>query len=203
PERDTSRGWAAMTPPSPGLLGEYQSALAAAADTRQHELGQHALATQPGWATEHLGAPPGNEADRGEWVRRAGIIAAYRELAALPETATSLGAAPSREQPLHRALWQRAVTAAGMPADALDYTTASDHDLHQMRAAYHRQLAWAPAYVHDELRDSRICATAYHHDAILFRAHADLLPPASPDRARAGQDVAAAEQLAAYFRARV
>jgi hypothetical protein len=199
PERDTNSGWAAITAPRHGPMGDYLAALATVADHRQSELATHTLEHPPVWALEHLGSPPEPGLDRDEWARRAGIIAAYRELAATPEDATSLGGPPSREQPLHRALWQRASTAAGTPADALDFTCATTSELHQMRAAYHRQLAWAPPYVHDELRDARIAAAGYRTDAILWRAEAEQLIPGTPERARADSDTRAAAYLSDLY----
>src|SRR5207244_413651 len=109
----------------------------------------------------------------------------------------SIGAAPAREQVFHRTLWQHAHTALGTPADELDYTTASDAQLREMREHYRRETTWAPYHVHTELRDARLVATGYHHDAILWRAEAEQLPPDTPQRTRAAADVAAAEHLAA------
>jgi conjugative relaxase-like TrwC/TraI family protein len=200
PEHDTSTGgWAASTAHRPGPIGEYLVELGRAADIRQHHLGQQALHTSPDWAVSTLGPVPEQAADQGEWARRAGSIAAYRQLASIPDTATSLGGAPSREQPLHRRLWQRAVTAAGTPADALDYTTATDQELRQMRATYQSALAWAPAYVNDELRDARLAATGYRTDAILWAAEADLLAAGTPARERADTDTRAAEHLTTVY----
>jgi conjugative relaxase-like TrwC/TraI family protein len=204
PEHDTSNaGWAAMTPAYGGQVGEYLDALAAAADDRRRELGHRALAEQPAWATTPLGPPPANERDRNEWVRRAGVLAAYRDLRGLPEETVSLGPAPPREQVLHRALWTRAHTAAGAPTDQLDYSSATETQLRQMRATYHRELTWAPYWVHDELRDAQLCATGYQQDAALWNAEAQLLTPGTPERARADADTHSARQLAALYQARV
>lgn len=200
PEHDTATGgWAAMTAPLPSPVGYYLTELGRAADTRQHHLGEQALHNAPTWAVCALGPVPRSAADQQEWARRAGTIAAYRQLAAIPDTTNSLGGAPSREQPLHRTLWQRAVTSAGAPADALDYTTATDHQLRHMRQAYHGALAWAPAYVDDQLRDARLAATGYHTDAILWAAEANLIPTGTPARERADADTRAAEHLATVY----
>jgi hypothetical protein len=203
PEHDTTGGWAAMTPHCEGPVGEYLNALAAAADDRQCELGEGALAEQPAWASASLGVPPMDERDRGEWLRRAGVLAAYRDLRALPEDSVSLGVAPPREQVLHRALWNQAHAAAGAPADQLDYTTATDTQLRQMREAYHRELALAPYWVHDELRDALLAATRHQQDAMLWGAEALLLQPGTVQRARAEADAESARQLAGLYQARV
>jgi hypothetical protein len=204
PEHTTSGGgWAAITPQWAGPVGEYLTALAAAADDRQHELGQRALAEQPAWATAHLGPPPVDELDRDEWVRRAGVIAAYRDLRVLPEDSVLLGPAPPREQVLHRALWGQAHTAAGAPTDQLDYATASESELRQVREAYGRELGFAPYWVHDELRDAQVAAAGHHQNAVLWGAEAQLLQPGTPERAHAEADVHSAQQLAAVYQARL
>ena len=197
PEPDANAGWA--TTGRTGQIADYLDALATAAHHRQTQLGIDTLHDQPSWAVEHLGPAPTDHADRQEWARRAGIIAAYRDLAGIDDTSTSLGAPPSREQPLHRTLWQQAIVAAGTPADTLDYTTATDHELREMRAAYQHQLTYAPAFVHDELRDARMVADGYRTDAILWAAEADLLTPGTPERARADEDTRAAEHLAGVY----
>jgi conjugative relaxase-like TrwC/TraI family protein len=204
PEQDTaSGGWVAMTPSGGGAVGQYALALAELAESRQHELGAHAATQRPEWVLGHLGPPPVDAGDHREWQRRAGVIAAYRVLSATPDEVVSLGPAPSREQVLHRALWQRAQTAAGAPADELDYSTATETALRNIRDVYRRELEWAPHWVHDELRDAHLAATGYQRDAELWAAEAQLLPPSSPERARADADVLNAQQLAATYGARV
>jgi hypothetical protein len=200
PEHDTAGGgWVAMTPNTGGPVGEYALALAQLAAHRQDILGQLAAIEPPDWAVHHLGPVPANHSDRAEWVRRAAVIAGYRNLADIDDQVISLGPAPSREQVLHRVLWQRAQAATGSPSDELDYTTATDTQLRQLRAAYQRALEWAPHWVHDELRDTRIAAARYHCDAQLWHTEAQLLPAGSPQRARADADVHAARHLAATY----
>jgi hypothetical protein len=114
--------------------------LATAATARQTEFGERAAADPPAWAlaVPALGPASLDPRQRVEWVRRAGIVAAYRDLHAIPETQLSIGEAPSRERAFHDALWRQALTALGQPADALDYATASDAELREMRAAWRR-----------------------------------------------------------------
>ena len=204
PEREIPSGdWAALTTPMDGPVGEYASVLAEAATARQAELGERAAAERPAWAVTHLGEPPAEELERAEWVRRAGVAAAYRELRNVPETSVSLGAAPSREQEFHRALWQQAYAALGAPTDALDYTAASDTELREMRQAWRREQTWAPYYVAEEIADARLVAEGYRHDAVLWRAEAALLPQGSAEREQAERDIAGVEQLATEYSARV
>ena len=63
--------------------------------------------------------------------------------------------APSRERAFHHALWRQALTALGHPADALDYATASDAELREMRDAWRRAQAWAPQFVAADLHTAR------------------------------------------------
>jgi hypothetical protein len=48
--------------------------------------------------------------------------------------------------------------------------------------AWHRAQAWAPAYVADELHQTRIDAEEYRRDYLIWRAEADLTPPNSEER---------------------
>ena len=179
--------------------------LAAAATARQTELGERAAAHPPAWAlaAPALGPPPTDPLQRAEWVRRAGIVAAYRDLHAIPDTQLSIGEAPSRERAFHHALWRQALTALGHPADALDYATASDAELREMRDAWRRAQAWAPQFVAEDLHTARELAEEYRRDAVIWRAGLDRHPDGSPDRELAERDLAAAEQLAAVSAARV
>jgi conjugative relaxase-like TrwC/TraI family protein len=206
PERAVRDGdWTTFATPWAGPVGDYARVLAAAATGRQTELGERAAANPPAWAlaAATLGPPPANPLQRAEWVRRAGIVAAYRDLHAIPDTQLSIGAAPSRERAFHHALWRQALTALGHPADALDYATASDAELRRMRDAWRRAQAWAPQFVAEDLRVARELAEEYRRDAVIWRAGLDRHPDGSPDRELAERDVAAAEQLAAVSAARV
>jgi conjugative relaxase-like TrwC/TraI family protein len=203
PERDTQTGgWAALSEPIAGPVGEYVAALAAAADARQAELGARVAADPPQWALDRLGQLPSDQREQTEWVRRAGVIAAYRELRNIGEDSLSLGAAPPREQVFHRAVWQQAHTALGAPADELDYVTASDAELRQMRETWARAQNWAPYRVRDELGAARVAAAGYHHDAVLWAAEAALLPEGSPQRERVEADLGRAQLLGAQYDAR-
>jgi conjugative relaxase-like TrwC/TraI family protein len=204
PERTVNVGdWSTLTEPTPGPVGDYIRVLAAAASARQTELGHTTAHERPAWALRRLGEPPAAGAERDEWVRVAGVVAAYRELRAIPAEVESIGSAPPGEQVFHRTLWRHAHTALGMPAEELDYAEASDAQLREMREDYRRELSWAPHKVHDELSDARLVATGYHHDAILWKAEAEQLPPNTDQRALAKADVTAAEHLAARYDARV
>jgi hypothetical protein len=88
-------------------------------------------------------------------VRRAGIVAAYRDLHAILDTQLSIGEAPRRERAFHHTLWRQSATALGYPADALDYATATDLELRAMRDAWHRAQAWHRSHQPAGLRGPR------------------------------------------------
>ncbi len=158
PERAVRDGdWTTFAAPWAGPVGQYAQVLAAAATARQTELGDRAAANPPAWAlaAPALGPAPTDPLQRAEWVRRAGIVAAYRDLHAIPEAQLSIGEAPSRERAFHHALWRQALTALGHPADALDYATASDAELREMRDAWRRAQAWEPQFVAADLHNAR------------------------------------------------
>ncbi|MGE0346580.1 MAG: MobF family relaxase [Gemmatimonadales bacterium] len=194
--------WADLASRVQGATGEYAQLLADACGRRQHELGERAAFEQPQWALAHLGEAPTDLHAREQWIDRAGIAAAYRELRNIPESSIALGAAPPREQVLHRALWHRAYAALGAPVEMVDYAAASETELRDWRAAAVRERSFAPYFVADELRDTRLAARDYHQDVALFAAAAEQLPVGSPERARADEDLVAAEQLAAELDAR-
>jgi hypothetical protein len=206
PERAVRDGdWTTFAAPWAGPVGDYARVLAGSATARQTELGERAATHPPAWAlaAPTLGPPPADPLQRAEWVRRAGIVAAYRDLHAIPDAQMSIGQAPSRERAFHHALWRQALTALGHPADALDYATARDAELREMRDAWRRAQAWAPQFVAEDLRAARELAEEYRRDAVMWRAGPDRHPVGSAERELAERDLAAAEQLATVSAARV
>ena len=206
PERLVRDGdWTTFAAPWDGPVGAYAQVLAKAATARQTELGERVAAQPPKWAltAATLGPAPADPLQRAEWVRRAGIVAAYRDLHAIPDTQLSIGEAPSRERAFHHALWRQAQTALGHPADVLDYATASDAELREMRAAWRRVQAWAPEFVADDLPAAREAAEDYRRDAVIWRAGLSRHPIGSAEHEMDERDVAAAEHLGAVSAARV
>lgn len=193
------RDWTTFGPPVDGPVGQVLQEMAVLASDRQHQLGEQVADELPQWAVDHLGTPPAEPSQREEWVRRAGVVAAYRELAAVEEDQVSLGPAPSREQEFRRALWQQAHAALGRPVDALDFATASDAELREMRARWEREKTWAPPYVADEMKATYEVAEGYRQDAAIYAAHLETLPEGSPEYEAAREDVERAERLAADY----
>jgi conjugative relaxase-like TrwC/TraI family protein len=207
PEREVrGEDWGTWTAGMGGPVGDYAAELAAAATARQAELGARIAAEAPAWALHYLGPVPAVEVNQGrdqqEWQRRAGIVAAYRDLHAIPDGHTSIGAAPAREHALHHTLWQQAFTALGHPTDALDYAMATDAALREMRQAWEREQHLAPPFVADELGAARELAEDYRRDVVIWRAGLEQHPAGSTERDQHERDLAAAEQLAAVHAAR-
>ncbi|UKD50742.1 relaxase domain-containing protein (plasmid) [Amycolatopsis sp. FU40] len=200
PEQEIDgRDWTTFGPPVEGPVGQVLQEMAVLATDRQQELGEQVAEQMPQWAVDHLGTAPAEPGQREEWVRRAGVVAAYRELAAIEEDQASLGAAPSREQEFHRALWQQAHAALGRPVDALDFAIATDAELREMSARWEREQTWAPPYVADEMKLNYENAESYRQDAALYAAQLETLPEGTAEYAAALADVEMAERLAADF----
>lgn len=178
------RDWTTLAPPAQdGPVGDYVQALAQRATYRQAQLGRDTAAQAPGWAVEALGAVPAVDTpERTTWEQRAGIAAAYRELRGIDDEHTSLGAAPSREQELARALWGHAVEALGRPADVTDHRALDDAVLYQQVERWERELAAAPGWVAEQLGEAYEAA---HEERIahqLATAELAALPQGDPRR---------------------
>ncbi len=178
--------WTTWSSPVDGPVGQFLRDLAVLATDRQAEIGHTAAQQHPEWATLHLGTTPEDPGGRLEWERRVGVVGAYRELAGIDDAQLSLGAAPSPEQVLHRALWRHANQALGVPAEEVEFRAAPDVVLYEHVAAWERAQAWAPAYVADQLRDAHQVAETSRRDAILGAAElATATDPVPQDATRA------------------
>jgi hypothetical protein len=189
--------FAARTPTSADPeTGRYLRQLAAALDARAAELGRRAAARPPGWALARLGPVPAAPAGRDGWIRRAGAVAAYREEHGHADPGSPIGREPA--SPEARAAWHAAAAALG--ADPRGLTAASDGDLHALRAAYERALAWAPPHVGEQLRATALARREHQTEAILARARANAAT--GPGREQAEHRAAAWEDAAARLAAR-
>jgi len=140
--------------------------LAAAMDERVALLGERIAADRPAWVLPHLGEVPTGVADREEWARRAGLAAAYREERGYASETDAIGPAPDRASPELRASWHAAYAALRMPEQDREIAAATDGDLLAWRAAYEREVGWAPPYVAGELREAHIAEDTYRADAV-------------------------------------
>lgn len=220
PEQRVGAGdWTALAPPTDGPVGQFSHELAVLAQDRQHELGQAALAEPPAWAVEQLGPVPNYDElaravengvpvpvgaveeiaeARVEWARKAGGVAAYRELRGIDPDATSIGAAPSREEEFHRQMWTQAAAALGQNTDpgAVDYRTLPDLDLYAARERWTREQAWAPEYVAAEMRTAYELARQYNEDATLAGARLATLEPDDADWEPTAEQLERSDRLA-------
>ncbi|NWJ69603.1 relaxase domain-containing protein [Pseudonocardia sp. ICBG1122] len=150
--------WTTRVPAPDGTeAGQYVADLAAAATERQTRLGRQLAEEPTGWALSQLGDVPevGQVAERAAWERSAGAVAAYREMERVPADQESIGAAPSREFPLRRALWQSARDALGpVPDYVVDHRALTDGELYQRTERWAREQAVAPEFVADKMREA-------------------------------------------------
>ena len=205
PERAVRDGdWTTFATPLGRTGRRLPQVLATAATARQTELGDRAAATPPAWA---LAARP---SARPRPTPRSGPSGCAAPASSRPTatctpspTRTVDRGGAGREREFHHALWRQAAAALGHPADALDYATASDAELREMRDAWRRAQAWEPQFVAADLHNARELAEEYRRDAVIWRAGLDRDPVGSPERELAERDVAAAEHLAAVAAARV
>ncbi|MER7129721.1 MobF family relaxase, partial [Streptosporangium saharense] len=178
--------WADRTPDlGPVFTGAAQE-LAADMDRRVQRLGERAAERTPSWLAEALGGevPSTAEAEaRQEWIGRAGAVLAYREQYGVkaPTAREAIGQAPGKTSPEQRAAWYAAYDALGRPGAERDLAAATVGELWVARAAYERDLQWAPPYVADDLREVSIATR--EHAAEAARLTAQAMAVDGPDRA--------------------
>ncbi len=160
---------ARMAPDRQAHLEDLNGRLAA----RQAELGHQVAEEPPAWAIAVFGPLPEDEAERGEWQERVGVIAAWREASGWDSTATAIGRCPGPSTPEKRAQWHRAYAAAGRPEERRPEAEMTDGRLLVRVAAARREEAAAPPYVDDQLREQHQVAAQAERDAILARAGGD------------------------------
>ncbi|GAB2635327.1 MobF family relaxase [Kribbella swartbergensis] len=176
----------------------YLAGLAAEADARTAELGEQVAAELPQWAVEAFDRPPtdlGRERD--VWIRRAGLVAAHREVMGHDAADDALGPAPKPGQVEQYASWRAAWRALGRPEADRAEAEMSNGQLRVRVRAYEREKAWAPPYVAEELAGTRQAADRERRTAALRAAEADAAnDPATQERLRTE-----AEQAEALARA--
>jgi hypothetical protein len=155
----------------------------------------------PVWAVRYLGDIPADPVDRAEWVRRAGLAAAYREERGCAHETDAIGSAPERGSPEQRASWHAAYTALHLPDERRELAAATDGELWSRRDAYAREAAWAPPYVADELRHAHLAEDRYRADAVRAWYRADAAANRA-ERAQARQEAEGFSALAQEVGAR-
>ena len=172
----------------------YLDTLAEAADARREELGAELAEEPPQWAVEAFGEPPTAPQERAAWERRAGTVAAHRELTGHDDDATALGAPPKAGQTEAYASWRAAWRALGRPEADRDELEMSEGQLRMRVRAYEREKAWAPRYVANELAGTRQAAEDRRRTAALRTAEAETAT--GEERARLEREAREAAALA-------
>ena len=188
PDLRNDATWAQRTPATaPALARE----LAAALDDRARILGEHLAASPEPWLARHLGtlAPAASPGLRADYIRRAGLAAAYREAAGItnPDQAASLE--PHRGSPELEAM-RKAVFAVLEIRDEADILRGLDRGELEARALHgQRARAAAPRDVSRQLRFTAQAEADAHQQAADARTQFD--------RTGAASAIALAAQLAA------
>jgi hypothetical protein len=103
--------------------------------------------------------------------------------------ADAIGPEPGRTSPEARADWHTAFAVLGR-VDGIDLRGCSDGQLQLRRAAYEREISWAPPYVAEELRLVRLqVRTAYEN---VVREEQEILAATDPETVRRHEQLAVA-----------
>ena len=202
PEPVTSGGYADRTPDiADPQADRFARELAAAMDERVSLLGSRTAMDRPVWALHYLGDVPADPAERADWVRRAGLAAAYREERGYAHETDAIGPAPQSGSPEQRASWHAAYTALNLPDQQREAAAMSDGELWARRDAYARETAWAPPHVADEMRSAHLAEDSYRGAAVRAWYRADAAA-SKADRVQARQEAqqysALAQEVGAY-----
>ncbi|MFD5090406.1 MobF family relaxase [Amycolatopsis thailandensis] len=173
----------------------YLRTLAETADARRLELGEQLAAEPQQWAIEAFGPVPEDPALLKEWSKRAGMVAAHRELTGHEDPETAVGAAPKSGQVEVYASWRSAWRVLGRPESGRDELEMSDGQLLVRMRAWEREKAWGPEFVGQELAGTHQALDARRRDAAMRRAEADAVADEA-ERERMLQEAAEAEALA-------
>lgn len=148
--------------------------LARLADARREQLGEQIADTRPQRAIEALGPVPATDEDtRDDWVQRAAVVAAHRELTGHDDQADALPRPPKHGQVEAYASWRAAWTALGRDDESRAEAEMSDGQLRMRVRAYQREQAWAPDYVAPDLSGTLQAAQRHRTTAQLRQAEAD------------------------------
>ncbi len=149
-----------------GYLHQLQTLL----DDRRTDLANDLAAEPPAWAVAALGPVPDDEAARGEWLDRAGVVAGYREATEWKDPALALGRCPGVHSPEKRAAWHAAYAAAGMPEERRPEAEMTTGRLLVRVRAAERAKAAAPEAVYEQQRERHLAAEAARREAVLAAA---------------------------------
>jgi hypothetical protein len=161
------RSWAERVPEmGDPELNRFMAELATAMDERVRRMGEHLATTRPEWVIRALGDAPADLVKRAEWEERAARLGAYRELYGYDAADDAIGPEPGRTSPEARADWHAAFEALGK-VEGIDLRGCTDDQLRLRRAMYERETSWAPRYLVEELRLTRLqTRTAWENSVI-------------------------------------
>lgn len=158
PSAPTGDTYSARVPEGDTKVHKFAAAWAELADERAADLGEICVEHPPQWALDHLGPVPDeseeNFFERRDWIRKAGIVQAYREQYGLVDQTTVIGRAPEIGQVERYEEWHSAHRALGSPEFIADERELPDFELQQRLADYEAEKTWAPPAVKAELRQT-------------------------------------------------
>lgn len=173
----------------------YLRSLADTADARRQELGQQLAAEPQQWALEAFGPVPEEPDARDQWVERASVVGAHRELTGHDDDAAALGAAPKAGQAEVYASWRASWRALGQPKSGEDELEMTDGRLLMRARAWDREKTWGPKFVGNELAGTHQAIDSRRRDAVMRRAEADATADEA-ERTRLLREAGEAEALA-------
>jgi conjugative relaxase-like TrwC/TraI family protein len=146
--------------------------LAAVADSRRNQLTATVVAEPPAWAIQELGPVPDDPTERIDWAKRAGAVAAHRELTGHDDPDIALLGPPKQGQAEAYASWRSAWRALGRDEATRAEVEMSDGQLRVRVRGYERELTWQPDYVAPEMSGTIQAANRHRATAELRTAEA-------------------------------
>jgi hypothetical protein len=147
--------------------------LAAAADSRRTQLAVATADQPPAWAIQELGPVPDDPTERIDWAKRAGAVAAHRELTSHDDPDIALPGPPKQGQVEAYASWRSAWRALGRDEATRAEVEMSDGQLRVRVRGYVRELTWQPDYVAPEMAGTIQAASRHRATAELRAAEAE------------------------------
>ncbi|HCT78053.1 MAG TPA: hypothetical protein DGT23_16050 [Micromonosporaceae bacterium] len=141
-------------------------------DQRCLELGRQLAIDPPQWTLRWLGRLPRDIARQSEWIRRAGVVAGYREQYQAGDDRHPIGGCPPPALPDARAAWFAAWRALGRPTDLTAETAMPTAELVAAVVAYDRARRWAPDWGAQPLRQHAESGRIKTQEAQLLAAQA-------------------------------
>ncbi|MFD0351903.1 hypothetical protein ACFQ0M_48790 [Kitasatospora aburaviensis] len=106
-------------------------------------------------------------------MRRAGLVAAYREEHGYKAEHDAIGSAPPAGAVAANSAWEVARRALGIDGEVADIARASDAELTALIQRQEREDAWAPPYVADELKAQTLARDDYRAQALQLELRAE------------------------------